>query len=80
MNNNKMYDEKVYCCCYKYHTKQSICCLGMADSENTTMTFDNGGKRKEFMKSHCYPPDERKRCVLYQPLYKENEDKPDEDQ
>ena len=80
MNGNQMHDEKALCCCYKYHTNHSIYCLGMAGTNGNTVQFSNPARRKEFMKVHCYPPDERKRCVLYQTLYKENEDQPDEDQ
>ena len=78
MKTNGKPSPDVYCCCYRYHSRQLINCLGLHGTSGTSVSFDNQIDRKKFMKAHCYPPGEQNRCLFYKILYEQNEDQDDE--
>ena len=72
MKENKHVNLKICCPCYKHNNGMAIYCLGAAGASSTITTFSNTADRKRYMKKHCSPTENSKRCALYSVLLKEN--------
>lgn len=69
MKANKHVTAKVMCACYKYNTRSAIYCIAPEEAAGVVTTFCDPELRKHYMKRHCFPPDDSKRCVLYDNLF-----------
>lgn len=72
MKNGKHVNLGVMCPCYKDNNRMSIYCLGVSEASSVATTFNNPAERKRYMKKHCCPVENSRRCVLYAILFKEN--------
>ena len=76
MRMNKHTGKRPCCRCYKFNNGSAIYCLGMISASSSVQTFSDRAQRAKFMWSHCYPPDESRRCAIYKELYMQNEGAP----